>query len=286
MDIQWYPGHMTKARRQLKEKLKMIDLVIEVLDARIPKSSLNPDFDDLFSHKTRCFILNKEDLADANITKNWVSYFGENGIYAMPFSAAVGNTAALKKGIMECAQEIVSRYKAKGVNKTIRAMVAGIPNVGKSAILNRLLGGKKLKEGNKPGVTKGLQWAKVDDTLEIMDTPGLLWPKFKNERTGAMVALVGSVKLDVLDEEALAFYLIEKLLKTAPKLLMERYRLESLQDDAYEVLRDISRKRGFLIKGGELDLERGAKTVLDEFKNGKMGKISLERPKEMYDGDS
>lgn len=278
MDIQWYPGHMTKARRQLKEKLKVVDMVIEVLDARAPKSSLNPDFDDLFSNKTRLYILNKADLADENITKNWLRYFKSKGIEAVAFSAVRGNTQALKKNIVACAEEILQRYRDRGMNKTLRCTVVGIPNVGKSAILNRLLGSKKMKEGNKPGVTKALQWAKIDDHLEIMDTPGLLWPKFEDERTGAVVALIGSVKLDILDEEALAFYLIGLLKQTSPALLKERYQLDDLHQDDYALLEAICKGRGFLLKGGAYDTERGAKTLLDEFKNGKLGRISLEKP--------
>ena len=278
MDIQWYPGHMTKARRQLKDKLKMVDLVIEVLDARAPKSSLNPDFDDVFSNKTRFYILNKADLADENITKNWISYFREKGISAVSFSALRGNTQQLKKSIIDCADGILQRYRDKGMNKTLRCMVAGIPNVGKSAILTRLSGEKKLKEGNKPGVTRSLQWAKIDQYLEIMDTPGLLWPKFKDQKTGAVVALIGSVKLDILDEESLAFYLIGLLKETAPRLLAERYQLSNLDRNDFEILEDICKARGFLLKGGVYDTERGAKTILDEFKNGKLGRISLEKP--------
>ncbi|MEA4853575.1 MAG: ribosome biogenesis GTPase YlqF [Christensenella sp.] len=278
MDIQWYPGHMTKARRQLQEKLKTINLVVEVLDARAPKSSLNPDFDDLFAKKNRFYVLNKADLANENITKNWVEAFRAQGIFAMPFSATKGNIQLLKNNIIHCAQDILKHYADRGMNKTLRCMVAGIPNVGKSAILNRLAGGKKLLEGNKPGVTKSLQWVRIDDHLECMDTPGLLWPKFQDERTGATVALIGSVKLDILDEEALAFYLISLLKETEPQMLKERYRLSNLDQDAYGILCDICKTRGFLLRGGEFDTERGAKTVLDEFKNGKMGRISLEKP--------
>ncbi len=278
MDIQWYPGHMTKAKRQLATKLKMIDIVIEVLDARAPKSSVNPDFDDVFAGKKRFYILNKADLADVNITKNWIDYFASKGIDATYYSALSGNVAMLKDALLKCASPIKERYAKKGVNKTLRCMVAGIPNVGKSAILNRLSGTKKLKEGNKPGVTKGLQWAKIDEYLEIMDTPGLLWPKFKDLNTGAVVALIGSVKLDVLDEEELACYLIAMLKKTAVNMFKNRYKLEDTEKTDYEILEDICKSRGFLLKKGEFDTERGAKTLLDEFKNGKMGKLSLEKP--------
>lgn len=278
MDIQWYPGHMTKARRQLKDKLKLVDMVIEVLDARAPQSSLNPDFDDLFSMKTRLYVLNKADLADEAITKSWLRHFKGLGIDAVSFSATQGNTQSLKKSILSCASALLERYRDKGMNKTLRCTVVGIPNVGKSAILNRLLGEKKLKEGNKPGVTKALQWAKIDEHLDIMDTPGLLWPKFEDERTGAVVALIGSVKLDILDEEALAFYLIGLLKQTAPSFLKERYQLDDLDKSDFELLEDICKTRGFLLKGGLLDTERGAKTLIDEFKNGKLGRMSLEKP--------
>ncbi len=278
MDIQWYPGHMTKARRQMQQKLKMIDMVIETLDARAPKSSLNPDFDDRFASKMRMYVLNKADLADQNITKQWVAYFKQQEIPCISFSAANDKPAVLQKQIVDAANGFLQRYRDKGVKKTLRAMIVGIPNVGKSAILNRLLGTKKMKEGNKPGVTKALQWAKIDDYLEIMDSPGMLWPKFDDEQTGAVVALIGSVKLDVLNEEELAFYLIKLLARSHPEMLIERYKLDEVGEDAYQMLCDISRKRGFFLKGGEYDTERAAKTVLDEFKNGKLGRISLEVP--------
>ncbi len=281
MNIQWYPGHMTKARRQLAEKLKLIDLVIEVLDARAPHSSVNPDFNDLFENKARLYILNKADLADGNITKNWIAHFKEQGIEAVSFSAVSGDTEQLKQEIRKVAAPIFERYQKKGVNKTLRCLVAGIPNVGKSAILNRLLGSKKLKEGNKPGVTKGLQWAKIDTYLEIMDSPGLLWPKFEDEETGAVVALIGSVKLDVLDEESLAFYLLRRLQATAPKMLTERYKMEDVSGETIEVLEQICKNRGFLLRGGVYDIERGCKTLIDEFKNGKLGRISLEKPEKI-----
>jgi len=269
---------MTKARRQLADKLKMIDLVIEMLDARAPRSSLNPDFDDLFAHKMRLFIMNKADLADAAVTRNWVEQLAREGKTAIPFSVTKGNVEELKQAIAKSAFPIIEKYKEKGAKKTIRALVAGIPNVGKSALLNRLLGTKRLQEGNRPGVTKSLQWAKINSYLEIMDTPGLLWPKFEDERAGAALALIGSVKQDILNEEELAFYLVEMLQKTEPSMLEQRYGLNEVDSDPWQIICDISRKRGFLVKGGELDTERGARTLLDEFKNGKLGRISLERP--------
>jgi ribosome biogenesis GTPase A len=262
----------------MQQKLKMIDMVVEVLDARAPKSSLNPDFDDLFSGKMRLYVLNKSDLADKRVTKDWVRFFEGSGIACTDYSATADNPAKLKGAILGSAAGFLERYREKGVKKTLRAMVAGIPNVGKSAILNRLLGTKKMREGNRPGVTKALQWAKIDDHLEIMDSPGMLWPRFDDEQTGATLALIGSVKLDILNEEELAFYLLKMLIKTEPAMLVERYKLDSLDDDAYSVLCDISKKRGFLVRGGEYDAERAARTVIDEFKNGKLGRISLEEP--------
>lgn len=278
MNIQWYPGHMTKAKRQLITKLKLIDMVIEVLDARAPKSSDNPDFDELFKNKLKFYVLNKADLADPKITEQWIKKFQSEGHKAIAFSATEGNIKTLKAAIADNAKNFLNKYKEKGVNKVLRGLIAGIPNVGKTAILNRLLGTKKLTEGNKPGVTKSLQWAKIDPYLEIMDSPGLLWPKFENDETGAVIALIGSINNDILNEEELAFYLIKLLKETEPQLLIDRYKLDGLNDDAYQVLCEICKKRGFLYKGGEYDIERGAKTLLDEFKNGKLGRVSLEKP--------
>ncbi|MBQ9941708.1 MAG: ribosome biogenesis GTPase YlqF [Christensenellaceae bacterium] len=278
MNINWYPGHMTKARRALAEKTKMIELVIEVVDARAPLSSINPDFDDLLEGKRRMMILNKADMADAAITKRWLEYFRGKGIFAVSYSAIKGNPRQLQKQIEQCAQPIYDKYKEKGMNKTVRALICGIPNVGKSAILNRLMGTRKMKEGNKPGVTRGLAWAKLTPYLEIMDSPGLLWPKIEDEEAGAAIALIGSIRLEVLDEEQLAFYLLKKLRVTAGELLKERYRLTELPEDAWELMEAICRKRGFLLRGGEVDTERGTRMVLEEFRNAKIGAISLEAP--------
>ena len=278
MNIQWYPGHMTKAKRQLAEQLKRIDMVIEVLDARLPLGSQNPDFDDLFAGKKRFYMLNKADLADDALSAAWIAHFAAQGITAQKYSAQRSNPAALMNTMEKSARDITQRFEQKGVHKTVRALIAGIPNVGKSAILNRLSGTRKVKEGNKPGVTKGLQWVKLSPYFEIMDTPGILMPKIENEETAAKIALIGCVKQEILDEENLAYYLISFLQKTKPGLLIDRYNLEDLDKDAYEVLGDIAKKRGFLLKGGLMDYERAAKTVLDEFKNGKLGRLTLEVP--------
>ena len=278
MNIQWYPGHMTKAKRQLAPKMKLIDMVIEVVDARLPLGSQNPDFEAMFKDKKKFYILNKSDLADDNITKAWVSYFKAQGNDAKAYSAQRGNPGALMDAIVKSAEFLTEKYKEKGINKTVRAMIAGIPNVGKSAILNRLSGTRKMKEGNKPGVTKGLQWAKITPYFEIMDTPGILMPKIENEETAAKIAFIGCIKQEILDEENLAYYLVKTISEIKPKVLTERYKLDEIKDNPYETLCDICKKRGFLLKGNEFDIERGARTVLDEFKNGKMGKISLEKP--------
>jgi len=278
MDIQWYPGHMQKAKRKLAEQLKLIDVVIEVLDARLPEGTRNPDFDELFSGKKRFYVLNKADLADPSVTKKWITYYTGQGIPCAAFSAISSDPGPLTNAILALAAQMVKRWREKGVNKIVRAMVAGIPNVGKSAVLNRLSQSKKMKEGNKPGVTRGLQWAKVSPYFEVMDTPGILMPKIENEETAARIAAIGSIKLEVLETQSLVFYLIQILTKYSPNLLKKRYNLDSLDQNAHEVLMEICKKRGFLMKGGEFDTERGAKIVLDEFKNGKIGRISLEVP--------
>lgn len=269
---------MQKAKRKLSEQLKLIDVVIEVLDARLPEGTRNPDFDELFSGKKRFFILNKSDLADPSVTKKWLAYYTGKGIPCAQFSAVSSDPLPLTDAILSVAAEMVERWREKGVNKTVRAMVAGIPNVGKSAVLNRLSQSKKMKEGNKPGVTRGLQWARISPYFEVMDTPGILMPKIENEQTAAKIAAIGSIRQEILDIESLAFYLIQVLTKSSPNLLEKRYNLDSIDPDAYEVLKEICKKRGFLMKGGEFDTERGAKVVLDEFKNGKIGRVSLEEP--------
>lgn len=278
ININWYPGHMTKARRALEEKLKQIDVVAEVLDARAPLYTKNPDFDDLFAPKGRFYLLNKEDMADPAVTKAWVRYFEGQGIATLPFSAATGNPRQLQAKIEAFGQPFLERAAERGMNKTLRLLVCGIPNVGKSAILNRMIGEKRLKEGNKPGVTRGLSWVRLTPYLELMDSPGMLWPKIEDEKAGAAIALLGSVRQEILDEEQMAFYLVDMLREAQPELLMQRYKLEELEEDPWDVLGQICRKRGFLVRGGEFDYERGAKTLLEEFRNGKLGRFSLQAP--------
>lgn len=278
MDVQWYPGHMTKTRRQLSERAKMVQIVIDVLDARAPQASSNPDLTDLFSGKTILYVLNKSDLADPQTTGRWVAHFRAAGCAAFPYSAVEDKGELLREEIVRASQEYLQRFEERGMKKTMRGLVAGIPNVGKSAILNRLIGSKRMEEGNRPGVTRSLQWAKIDPYLEIMDSPGLLWPKFEDAHTGAILAILGSVKREILDEEELACDLIRLLKESAPSALSDRYALDDLDKEPYEVLEDISRRRGFLLKGGVCDTERGARTLLDEFRGGKLGRISLEAP--------
>lgn len=278
MQVQWYPGHMAKAKRQLAERLRQVDLVVEVLDARAPASTLNPDLEELFCDKQVLYVLNKTDLADPAVTERWLRKFQEDGREAFAYSAVQEGGAPLEARVREATAEIISRFKEKGMNKTIRGLVAGIPNVGKSAVLNRLVGAKRMKEGNKPGVTRSLQWAKIGPYLEMLDSPGMLWPKLEEDEQGAALALIGSVPLNLLDEEELAFYLIELLASADPGALRRRFDINPEQLEPAEVLDEICRRRGFLLKGGVLDTERGSKTLLDEFKNGRLGPVSLEAP--------
>ena len=278
ININGYPGHMTKARRALEEKLKQIDIVAEVLDARAPLYTKNPDFDDLFAPKGRLYLLNKEDMADPEVTKAWVRYFKGKGIVALPFSAVTGNPRQLQAKLEAFGKPFLERAEERGMHKTLRLLVCGIPNVGKSAILNRMIGEKRLKEGNKPGVTRGLSWVRLTPYLELMDSPGMLWPKIEDEKAGAAIALLGSVRQEILDEEQMAFYLVDMLREAEPDLLMQRYKLEELAEDPWDVLGQICRRRGFLVRGGEYDYERGAKTLLEEFRNGKLGRFSLQAP--------
>ncbi|MBR4078581.1 MAG: ribosome biogenesis GTPase YlqF, partial [Christensenellaceae bacterium] len=277
-NIQWYPGHMTKSRREMESKMGLIDLVVEVCDARAPLATLNPDFSSLFGQKKRMYILNKSDMADPKATEAWLQYFRSQGIFAVAYSALTGNPKELQKSIRSCAQEIYDKYAKKGMKKTVRAIVCGIPNVGKSAILNRLAGQKKLKEGNMPGVTRGLQWVKLDAYLELMDSPGMLPPKIVDMRSGVIIASIGSIRRDILDEEKLVQLLIEMLREINPQALMNRYKLKELDENPIVVLEEICKQRGFYIMKGEVDYDRGITTLFEEFKNAKLGRITLELP--------
>ena len=285
MNIQWYPGHMTKTRRAMQESLNMVDVVIELLDARIPQSSQNPDIDQMAQKKARVVVLNKADLADPAVTAAWTAAFQNKGYAVVVADSAKGKgvkeAAAAAIGLMH---EKIERQKARGLkNVTIRAMVAGIPNVGKSTFINQAAGKATAKTGDKPGVTRGKQWIKVRPGFELMDTPGILWPKFEDQTVGQKLAFCGSVSDLVVDNEALAAELAARLIALAPGAYAARYGDEVLtegEDAGIHSLEALARKRGFLKKGGSLDTERAAKILLDEFRGGKLGRISLEKPEE------
>ena len=288
MVIQWYPGHMTKAKRMLEENLKLIDVVIELVDARAPMSTRNPDFEKLFSGKYRVVLLNKSDLADKRATKAWISYFKERGIEASELVATgAGRRKAVIALIENAAKEKVEKLRAKGVSKTIRAMIVGIPNVGKSTLINTIAGTTRTQVGDRPGVTQGKQWVKISPYLEIMDTPGMLWPRFEDQTIAKRIAYIGSVRDDILDVEEIAASLLLELLKIAPKETIERYKKLTEDDDMATVLDKVCESRGFRLSGGAFDTERAARVVLDEFRAGKIAKVSFEYPddKEKTDAD-
>lgn len=286
MQIQWYPGHMAKARRQLQEDLKLIDVVVEVLDARAPLATRNPDFDDLFHDKERVILLNKCDLADRDICRAWVKYFRDMGIAcdAVVSTGNEGKKRALEM-ISAAAMPKVEKMKAKGINKVVRVMIAGIPNVGKSTFINRAAGKKQAQVGDKPGVTRAKQWIKLGPYLELMDTPGLLWPKLENDRLAAHLAFIGSIKDDIMDVEQLATELLAELNTLCPEKLRARYAKIAEDTPKEELLRAVSFSRGFLLSGGEPDTERGARIVLDEYRAGKIALVTLEKPGDNYEQD-
>ena len=279
--IQWFPGHMAKTRRLIGESLSLVDLVIELTDARIPQSSRNPELDKWLSDKPRIIILNKSDCADENITKQWVEYYKKKGIRAVMADCKSGKgVAGIIPAVKAELTELLERRAAKGIaGKPIRVMVVGIPNVGKSSLINKLAGSKRAKVEDRPGVTRGRQWVKISNELELLDMPGVLWPKFEDQTVGEHLAFTGAVKDDVIDIELLAMRLLQLVNRDYPQLLQERYKVEAAEDtEAYELLTMVGRKRGMLISGGEVNTERAAITVLDEYRSGKLGRISLEKP--------
>ena len=277
--INWYPGHMTKTRRMLQENLKMIDVVVEVLDARAPRASRNPDFDDLFAGKARVVLLNKSDLADSNATKRWIADFNRRGIEAAGISATGGSAKKVAVSLIEkAAKPKVDALKAKGINKTIRAMIVGIPNVGKSTLINRIAGQNRAEVGDKPGVTRGKQWVKITPYLELMDTPGMLWPKLTDQELAKHLAYLGSIKDEVMDSEELATDMLALLQTIAPAQVQERYSKFTAETPRNDLLKSVCLSRGFLLRGGELDTERAAHVSLDEFRAGKVARVTLEQP--------
>ncbi len=282
MTYQWFPGHMTKAIRMMQENIKLIDLVIELVDARIPYSSRNPDIDKLASGKARMVLLNKSDLADDSVSEKWMEYFKEQNITAVKVNARNGyGIKNIQGAIQEACKEKIERDRRRGIiNRPVRAMVVGIPNVGKSTFINALAGKACTKTGNKPGVTKGKQWIRLNKNVELLDTPGILWPKFEDEKVGLDLALIGSMNDEILNTEELACNLIVEVRRVKAGFIAERYGI-SEEGNEYEVLGNVAKARGCLLKGEELDTRKAAGILLDEFRNGKLGRISLELPGEM-----
>lgn len=282
MQFQWYPGHMTKARRMMEEDIKLIDLVIELVDARLPLSSRNPDIDKIGKNKSRLILLNKSDLADEKVTKEWISWFEKQGYFTVMVNSRNGQgIKSINNIVKEACKEKIERDRKRGIlNRPVRAMVVGIPNVGKSTFINSYAKKACTKTGNKPGVTKGKQWIKLSSTLELLDTPGILWPKFEDQMVGLRLAFVGSIKDDIINTTELCVELLKFLVGEYPGLVAERYGIEE-GEDAVVMLTEIARARKCLLKGNELDIDKASMIVLDEFRNGKLGRISLEKaPKE------
>ena len=280
MNIQWFPGHMTKARRMMEENIKLVDAVCELLDARIPNASRNPEIDKLAAGKPRLVILNRIDLADPEITKQWREYFKAQGLEILETDARSGKGVRdFIPAVRRLLDERLKEYAARGqVGRTLRVMVVGIPNVGKSTFINEIAGRKATEAGDRPGVTRGKQWIHLDEGLDLLDTPGILWPKFESQEVGEMLAITNAIKAEVLDKETLAANFMRRLASMYPKALQERYKIEPQPGlNGYELLELAAKKRGFLISRGEYDLERMANTLLNEYHEGKLGRISLER---------
>ena len=291
MQFQWYPGHMTKAKRQMQEDIKLIDLVIELVDARIPLSSRNPDIDELGKNKARLIIMNKSDLSDENQNKEWAAYFKKMGYYVVGLDARTkAGMKTVTNVVMEACKEKIERDRRRGIlNRPVRAMVVGIPNVGKSTFINSYAGKACAKTGNKPGVTKGKQWIRLNKNLELLDTPGILWPKFDDQQVGLRLAMLGSVNDEILNLEELACELGEFLEKNFPKAMEERYHIVPEEGRRKEeILALVAKERGCLAKGGEADTARAAGLLLDDFRSGRLGRITLEFPepeKEVQHGE-
>ncbi len=278
-DIQWYPGHMTKAKRMMQENIKLIDIVIELVDARVPLSSKNPDIDELAKNKYRMILLNKSDLADNRITAKWESYYKEKGyfVYCLDSRKNTG-MKAITDMVQEACKEKLERDKKRGIlNRPIRAMVVGIPNVGKSTFINSYAKKACAKVGNKPGVTKGKQWIRISKNVELLDTPGILWPKFEDQEIGKRLAYIGSINDEIIDKAELAYKFIEFLKNKYCNVISERYNINS-ELSAYDILSEIAITRKCIVKGNEPDINKAANMLFDDFRSGKLGNISLEFP--------
>ena len=286
ININWYPGHMAKTKKQIIEDLKLIDIVIEILDARVPLASQNPDIEDVIKNKKKIIVLNKADLADANSTNKWIEYYNKEGIKAI---AVESNTSKGIKDVIETIKEEYSEIKEKfiqkgRIGKSIRVMVVGIPNVGKSTFINSIAKRNTAKVGNKPGVTKQKQWIKVTNEIELMDTPGMLWPKFEDNELAMHLAFVGTIGDTAIDKEEIAYYLLDFLINNYPQRLIERFNIELNKDnnnqkETMEVLEEIARKRGALISGGNINMQKVSDLILNDFQSGKMGRITIELPR-------
>ena len=283
MNIQWFPGHMTKAQRMIEENLKMVDAVCEILDARIPGASRNPDIDRLAGDKPRLIILNRVDLADPAVTAKWKKYFEARGLSVLETDAKSGKGVnSFVPAVRKLLDDKVKAYEAKGqVGRPLRVMILGIPNVGKSTFINKVAKRKAAAAGDKPGVTRGKQWINIDRSLDLLDTPGILWPKFDSQEVGELLAITNAIKSDVLDKESLGANFMLRLRGMYPQALIQRYKFEpDPEANGFELLEQAAKKRGFLISKGEYDLERMANTLLGEYHEGKLGRLSLEEPDE------
>lgn len=286
MHFQWYPGHMTKARRMMQENIKLIDLIIELVDARVPLSSRNPDIDEIGKNKARLILLNKADLAEDALNDEWIDFFRKKGYSAVKVNSKKGGgIKSIQSVIQEACKEKTERDRKRGIlNRPVRAMVVGIPNVGKSTFINALAGKACAKTGNKPGVTRGKQWIRLNKNVELLDTPGILWPKFEDQAVGLKLAFIGSIKDEILQTEELAAELVKFLNSEYPGVLEEKYGIDKVQG-AYAALREIAQNRHCLVRGSELDTEKASSILLEEFRSGKLGRITLEKPEtERQDG--
>lgn len=282
MQFQWYPGHMTKAKRQMQEDIKLVDLVIELVDARIPMSSRNPDIDELGKNKARLILLNKADLADDRQLEAWMNFFKEKGYFAVRLDArSKAGMKNVQNVIMDACAEKIERDRKRGIkNRPVRAMVVGIPNVGKSTFINSFAGKACAKTGNKPGVTKGKQWIRLNKGVELLDTPGILWPKFEDQSVGLKLALIGSIKDEILNIDEMSLELIRFLQERYKELLTARYEGIDVDAKPVEILEQIAALRGCIKKGGDIDYTKTANLLLDEFRSGMIGRITLELPED------
>lgn len=299
MGVQWFPGHMAKTRRIMQSNLKLVDAVVEITDARIPYSSRNPEMDRLVGSKPRLILLNKADSADETVTSMWLDYYKRKGINAIATDCRSGkNVNKIYPALRELMADKIASWEAHGMKgRPIRLMIVGIPNVGKSSFINRLAGSKRAKVEDRPGVTRGKQWVTLENDMELLDMPGVLWPKFEDKNVGEKLAFTGAVKDDIMDMEYLACRFLEFLNKSYPQLIKARYGVETedIPDNdedtvgcvqGFEILERIGKKRGFLVSGGEINTERAAITVMDEFRSGKIGRLTLERPDDSKGGES